>query len=179
MRFLYLCNGRLFFNVRLFYRFLGLCNGSFVLYFRSRSRVVNRCRLQLLLDLRGYLHRPGLCDLFPVEQFRNAPALGAGEGPRLRQADHVPNLELVALIVRLELLHVPHGLVVDGMVHAALHDNYHRLVHHVADHAANAALAEGSSFIHSAPPMSSRSRATVRMCARRRFASRNSDVSES
>src|SRR3569623_1097488 len=82
------------------------------------------------------LQQPPKCSaLFsdrPLHDLDQAPGLGLGQGPALRDGDEVTRLALVGLVVSVNLSGAPHILAVHGVRHLALDQHRNGLVHLVA-----------------------------------------------
>src|SRR6476620_634529 len=102
---------------------------------RLGARVVRDLHHRFLLD-HG---RPPLpC---AVDDFDQAPPLVLRQRPRLDDAHRVADLRRVLLVVGLQTLRARHHLAIDGVRHATLDRDHHRLLHLVAHHEARARFA--------------------------------------
>src|SRR5688572_24786010 len=79
--------------------------------------------------------------LHALDEIDQAPALVLAEGPRLHEADDVPHLALVLLVVNLEPAAAPDVLPVFLVLHQTLDGHDHGFLHRVADDAAGHELA--------------------------------------
>src|SRR5689334_9767653 len=101
---------------------------SWIIVLSSWRRGTGRAR-RCTRELSGALH-----------ESREPPALVLGQRARLHEADHVPDMALVLLVVHLELLATAHVTAIGGVLHQALDGDHHRLFHAVADDLAHAHL---------------------------------------
>src|SRR6185369_3468950 len=76
-----------------------------------------------------------------LHELHEAPSLVLREAARLHEADRVPDLALVLLVVDLELRPLPHITPVHGVLHLALDGDHHGLFHLVAYDLPDAGLA--------------------------------------
>src|SRR6185503_9527037 len=105
---------------------------------RLGPRVVRDLHHRLLLD-HG---RPPLpCTLHDLD---DTPPLVLRQRTRLHDPHGVADLRRVLLVVGLQALRARHHLAVDGMRHATLDRDHHRLLHLVAHHEAGARLARAA-----------------------------------
>src|SRR5512140_449072 len=108
------------------------------------SATVSIVRSWIMVHSTGRGVRPlvtGRTLLRPLHELDETPALVLRQGSRLHEADDVPFLALVLLVVHLELAAPAHVTLVLGVLHQALDHDHDRLVHLVGHHLADARLA--------------------------------------
>src|SRR5690242_10845752 len=107
------------------------------------SATVSIVRSWIMVHSTGRAQRPPVTGLLlrPLHELDGTPTLVLGQGPRLHEADDVPFLALVLLVVHLELAAPAHVTLVLGVLDQALDHDHDGLLHLVRHDLTDAHLA--------------------------------------
>jgi hypothetical protein len=75
--------------------------------------------------------------LAALNHFDDFPALGFAEWACLSDANNIPDVTLIGLVVGVEFVGFPNDLAIEGMRFQIIYRDNHSLIHLIAHHAAN------------------------------------------